>query len=151
MAELQACAALGQPRLMRIWDEAFARSGVRVAQVLLTYLELDSRSLYGNVQRSVEHLLQHKSIVPIFNENDVVSYDELIGAKFGDNDQLSAHLLTATSPSSPAPSGSLSSPTSAASPPTPTAPVASSVTCAASTPRSRSWQAARRARLPWAG
>ncbi len=92
MAELQACAALGQPRLMRIWDEAFARSGVRVAQVLLTYLELDSRSLYGNVQRSVEHLLQHKSIVPIFNENDVVSYDELIGAKFGDNDQLSAHV-----------------------------------------------------------
>ncbi len=92
MAELQACAALGQPRLMRFWDEAFARSGVRVAQVLLTYLELDSRSLYGNVQRSVEHLLQHKGIVPIFNENDVVSYDELIGAKFGDNDQLSAHV-----------------------------------------------------------
>jgi len=92
MAELQACAALGQPRLMRLWDEAFARSGLHVAQVLLTYLELDSRSLYGNVQRSVEHLLKHEGIIPVFNENDVVSYDELIGAKFGDNDQLSAHI-----------------------------------------------------------
>ena len=92
MAELQACAALGQPRLMRLYDEAFSRAGLRVAQVLLTYLDLDSRSLYGNIQRSVEHLLSHKNVVPIFNENDVVSYDELVGARFGDNDQLSAHV-----------------------------------------------------------
>jgi glutamate 5-kinase len=92
MAELQACAALGQPRLMRLWDEAFSRTGVRVAQVLLTYLDLDSRSLHANIQRSVEHLLAHKGVVPIFNENDVVSYDELVGARFGDNDQLSAHV-----------------------------------------------------------
>jgi glutamate 5-kinase len=92
MAELQACAALGQPRLMRLWDEAFSRADTRVAQVLLTYLDLDSRSLYGNIQRSIEHLLSHKNVVPIFNENDVVSYDELVGARFGDNDQLSAHV-----------------------------------------------------------
>jgi glutamate 5-kinase len=92
MAELQACAALGQPRLMRLYGEAFGRAGVHVAQVLLTYLDLDSRALYGNIQRSIERLLAHKSIVPIFNENDVVSYDELIGARFGDNDQLSAHI-----------------------------------------------------------
>jgi glutamate 5-kinase len=90
--ELQACAALGQPRLMRLYDEAFGRSDMRVAQVLLTYLDLDSRSLYRNIQRSVEHLLTHKNIVPIFNENDVVSYEELVGARFGDNDQLSAHV-----------------------------------------------------------
>ena len=92
ISELQACAALGQPRLMRIYDEAFGRAQVRVAQVLLTYLDLDSRSLYRNIERSVEHLLAHKNIVPIFNENDVVSYDELIGPRFGDNDQLSAHV-----------------------------------------------------------
>ncbi len=92
MAELQACAALGQPRLMRLYDEAFTRAGIRVAQVLLTYLDLDSRSLYANIQRSVEHLLSHRNVVPIFNENDVVSYDELVGARFGDNDQLSAHV-----------------------------------------------------------
>ena len=41
MAELQACAALGQPRLMRLYDEAFGRHGVRVAQVLVTYLDMD--------------------------------------------------------------------------------------------------------------
>jgi glutamate 5-kinase len=90
--ELQACAALGQPRLMRLYDEAFGRSDMHVAQVLLTYLDLDSRSLYRNIQRSVEHLLTRKNIVPIFNENDVVSYEELVGARFGDNDQLSAHV-----------------------------------------------------------
>jgi glutamate 5-kinase len=92
MAELQACAALGQPRLLSLWDAAFGKFDVRVAQVLLTYPDLDSRSLYGNIQRSVEHLLAHETIVPIFNENDVVSYDELIGPRFGDNDQLSAHV-----------------------------------------------------------
>ena len=92
MAELQACAAVGQPRLMRLYDEAFGRAGIHVAQVLLTYLDLDSRSLYGNIQRSVEHLLAHKGVVPVFNENDVVAYDELVGARFGDNDQLSAHI-----------------------------------------------------------
>jgi glutamate 5-kinase len=92
IAELQACAALGQPRLMSLYDEAFSRENLRVAQVLLTYLDLDSRSLYLNIQRSVEHLLGHKNVVPIFNENDVVSYDELVGARFGDNDQLSAHI-----------------------------------------------------------
>lgn len=96
MAELQACAALGQPRLMRLYDEAFGRSGMRVAQVLITYLELDSRSLYRNIQRTVEHLLEHKNIVPVFNENDVVSYEELVGARFGDNDQLSAHIAILT-------------------------------------------------------
>ncbi len=92
MDELQACAALGQPRLMRLYDEAFGRSGLRVAQVLVTYLDMDSRSLYGNIQRSVERLLSRPDIVPIFNENDVVSYEELIGPRFGDNDQLSAHI-----------------------------------------------------------
>jgi glutamate 5-kinase len=92
MAELQACASLGQPRLMRLYDEAFGRAGVRVAQVLLTYPDLDSRALYGNIQRTVEHLLAHKDVIPVFNENDVVSYDELVGARFGDNDQLSAHV-----------------------------------------------------------
>lgn len=96
IAELQACAALGQPRLMRLYDEIFSRSGVRVAQVLLTYFDLDSRSLYSNIQGSVDHLLQHKGVVPIFNENDVVSYDELVGARFGDNDQLSAHVAILT-------------------------------------------------------
>jgi glutamate 5-kinase len=94
--ELQACAALGQPRLMRLYDEAFGRGGTRVAQVLVTYLDLDSRSLHRNIQRTVEHLLTRPDVVPIFNENDVVSYEELIGPRFGDNDQLSAHIAVLT-------------------------------------------------------
>ena len=92
MEAIQGCAALGQPRLMRLYDEAFGRSGTRVAQVLVTYLDMDSRSLYGNIQRTVEHLLTRRDVVPIFNENDVVSYEELVGPRFGDNDQLSAHI-----------------------------------------------------------
>jgi glutamate 5-kinase len=92
MDHLQACAALGQPRLMRLYDEAFGRHNVRVAQVLVTYLDMDSRELYANIQRTVERLLKSKNIVPIFNENDVVSYEELVGARFGDNDRLSAEI-----------------------------------------------------------
>ncbi len=92
MDELQACAALGQPRLMSLYDRAFGEHGLRVAQVLVTYLDMDSRELYANIQRTVKTLLRHDNVVPIFNENDVVSYEELVGARFGDNDQLSAHI-----------------------------------------------------------
>ena len=92
MAELQACAALGQPYLIQLYNETFARHGLLAAQILVTYLELDSRSLYANIQASVEHLLALGKVVPIFNENDVVSYEEIIGPRFGDNDQLSAHI-----------------------------------------------------------
>ncbi len=92
MDELQACAALGQPRLMSLYDQAFGQHGLRVAQVLVTYLDMDSRELYANIQRTVKTLLKHDNVVPIFNENDVVSYEELVGARFGDNDRLSAHI-----------------------------------------------------------
>jgi len=92
MDELQACAALGQPRLMSLYDQAFGEHGLRVAQVLVTYLDMDSRELYANIQRTVKTLLRHDNVVPIFNENDVVSYEELVGARFGDNDRLSAHI-----------------------------------------------------------
>ncbi len=89
--ELQACAAIGQPRLMGIYAELFAKHRMFVAQILLTYLDLDSRSLYANGQKTVSHLLRldSGSYVPIINENDVVSHEEI---KFGDNDQLSAHV-----------------------------------------------------------
>ena len=99
MDELQACAALGQPRLMRLYDEAFGRHGVRVAQVLVTYFDMDSREVRANIQRTVARLLKNPNIVPIFNENDVVSYEELVGARFGDNDRLSAHIAVLASAS----------------------------------------------------
>lgn len=89
--ELQACAAIGQPQLMHIYEEQFSKKGLHVAQLLLTYFDLDSRSLYANAQKTLSHLLKLKKFVPIINENDVVSYEEL---KVGDNDRLSAHVAT---------------------------------------------------------
>jgi glutamate 5-kinase len=89
MRELRACAAIGQPRLMHIYEDFFSLHKLHVAQILLTYLDLDSRSLYPNAKKTLEHLLALKNFIPIINENDVVSHEEL---KFGDNDQLSAHV-----------------------------------------------------------
>jgi glutamate 5-kinase len=87
--ELQTCAAIGQPQIMRIYEDNFTRHGLHVAQMLLTYLDIDSRELSANAASTLEHLLTLKTFIPIINENDVVSYEEI---KFGDNDQLSAQV-----------------------------------------------------------
>ncbi|WP_043427669.1 glutamate 5-kinase [Cystobacter fuscus] len=80
----QACAAVGQSRLMRAYEEAFDRANRRVAQLLLTHGDVQDRRRYLNVKHALEHLLEAQ-VVPIINENDTVSVDEL---KFGDNDTL---------------------------------------------------------------
>jgi len=84
----QACAAIGQPLLMQEYRKAFARYGVTVAQVLLTAQVLNNRRTYLNLRNSIETLLK-LAVVPVLNENDSVSTDE-IGSAFGDNDKLSA-------------------------------------------------------------
>lgn len=84
----QACAAIGQPLLMTEYRKAFGRYGVNVAQVLLTADVLNNRKSYLNLRNSIETLLK-LGVVPILNENDSVSTDE-IGSAFGDNDRLSA-------------------------------------------------------------
>ena len=84
----QACAAIGQPLLMAEYRKAFAQHGINVAQVLLTAEVLNNRKTYLNLRNSVEALL-NLGIVPVLNENDSVSTDE-IGSAFGDNDKLSA-------------------------------------------------------------
>jgi len=84
----QACAAIGQPLLMQEYRSAFAVYGLTIAQVLITREVLNNRTSYKNLRNSVETLLS-MGVVPIFNENDAVSTDE-IGTAFGDNDQLSA-------------------------------------------------------------
>jgi glutamate 5-kinase len=84
----QACAAIGQPLIMAAYRKAFASHGITVAQVLLTAEVLDNRKTYLNLRNSIETLLG-LSVVPILNENDSVSTDE-IGSAFGDNDKLSA-------------------------------------------------------------
>ena len=94
LAEKQACAAVGQIRLMHAYDEAFARAGVGVAQYLLTAEDFRDPERFGNIRRTTDALLK-RGVVPIVNENDVVGTAEI---KVGDNDRLSAdvcHFLEA--------------------------------------------------------
>jgi glutamate 5-kinase len=86
MARLQAAAAAGQTILMRAYEEAFAALGVTVAQVLLTHADLSDRARTNNARAALGALLD-LGAVPILNENDSVSVEEI---KFGDNDQLAA-------------------------------------------------------------
>jgi glutamate 5-kinase len=86
LAELQACAAVGQSRLMTIYDQLFSKFSIPVAQVLLTHDDLQHHDRHLNARNTLISLLS-RGVVPIINENDAVSFTEL---KFGDNDQLSA-------------------------------------------------------------
>jgi glutamate 5-kinase len=87
LAELQACAAIGQSRLMATYEKLFAQFGLHVAQVLLTHDDLQHHDRHLNARHTLVTLLERPNVVPIINENDAVSVTEL---KFGDNDQLSA-------------------------------------------------------------
>ncbi len=82
----QMLAAVGQPRLMAMYEQYFAIYGVRVAQVLLTRADLDDRRRYLNARNTLEALL-HQRAIPIINENDTVAVEEI---RIGDNDNLSA-------------------------------------------------------------
>jgi glutamate 5-kinase len=84
----QVLAAIGQGRLMHVYDQLFASQGIRVAQALLTWNDLSDRDRYLNVRNTLISLLE-LGVVPVLNENDVVAVDE-IGENFGDNDRLSA-------------------------------------------------------------
>jgi glutamate 5-kinase len=86
LAELQACAAVGQPRLMATYVDLFARHGLLVAEVLLTHDDLEHHERHLNARNTLVTLLG-RGVVPIINENDAVSFTEI---KFGDNDKLSA-------------------------------------------------------------
>lgn len=86
LAELQACAAVGQSRLMSIYESLFEKHGLRVAQVLLTHDDLRHHERHLNARSTLVRLLQ-LGVVPIINENDAISFTEI---KFGDNDKLSA-------------------------------------------------------------
>ena len=88
---LQAAAAIGQGRLMTLYDQAFAHHGRCVAQVLLTRGDLASRRRYQNACRTLEQLLAW-GVTPVINENDTLATDEL---RFGDNDTLSALVAVA--------------------------------------------------------
>jgi len=118
LEQMQACAAIGQSRLMALYDDAFDRLGCRIAQVLLTEDDFLDPVRHANL-RATLHALLELGVIPIVNENDTVSTMELdrpltparvndeqgehVGAPpangtqsrlFGDNDKLSALLLT---------------------------------------------------------
>lgn len=85
----QALAAIGQGRLMNVYEQLFGWHDVRVAQALLTRRDINDREGYLNIRNTLTGLMDY-GIVPIINENDVVSVDELGGRSFGDNDTLAA-------------------------------------------------------------
>lgn len=86
LPKVQAMAAIGQCRLMGLWDQLFERLGQPVAQILLTRNDIADRTQYLNAQNTFIELL-HMGVIPIVNENDTIAVAEI---KFGDNDTLSA-------------------------------------------------------------
>jgi delta-1-pyrroline-5-carboxylate synthetase len=96
LAQRQACAAVGQGRLMELYHRGFERMGIPVAQLLVTRDDFSNPKRRANLQATVRELLR-RGVVPIVNENDVVSTEELAEGPggFGDNDQLSALLARA--------------------------------------------------------
>lgn len=94
LPEKQACAAIGQIKLMHMYSESFARRGKTVAQILLSGDDFRDRTRFNNIRKTVGTLLE-KKVIPIINENDTITTDEI---KVGDNDKLSAdvaHFLEA--------------------------------------------------------
>lgn len=88
-ATRQACAAVGQAKLMQTYSSLFANFDVTIAQVLLTAGDLATPERAGYVTDTLRRLLQEPRILPIINENDSVAVEEL---KFGDNDMLSVRV-----------------------------------------------------------
>lgn len=91
---LQAVAAVGQSRLMRVYDDAFSAHDVVVGQVLLAPLDFGHRQQYLHARQTLTRLLD-LGVVPVVNENDAIADDEI---RFGDNDRLAAlvaHLVDA--------------------------------------------------------
>lgn len=84
----QVLAAIGQPLLLKMYQEKFAKYDILCSQVLLSAADLDSKKRTNLAQVTIDKLLENL-VVPIINENDVIATEELV---FGDNDQLSAYV-----------------------------------------------------------
>lgn len=94
LARLQAVAAVGQRKLMDAWAAAFAAHSLPVAQLLLTREDVDDRARYLNLRNTIG-AVHELGGVPIVNENDSISTDEIVQISFGDNDILAALVATA--------------------------------------------------------
>ncbi|MFT7672731.1 MAG: glutamate 5-kinase [Gammaproteobacteria bacterium] len=86
IAELQATAAVGQMGLVQAYESGFQKHGILSAQILLTHADLSNRKRYLNARSTLRTLLNYRTI-PVVNENDSVSNEEI---RFGDNDTLGA-------------------------------------------------------------
>lgn len=86
LRHLQAAAAVGQANLIRAYDEGFRRHDLHAGQLLLTHEDFDNRARYLNMRNTLTALFEFRA-VPVINENDTISVDEI---KFGDNDRLAA-------------------------------------------------------------
>lgn len=82
----QALAAIGQPHLMRIFQENFRELGLFTSQCLLSYSDFEKQESQENIKNTINVLVAN-NFIPIINENDTVATDEI---KFGDNDKLAA-------------------------------------------------------------
>jgi glutamate 5-kinase len=86
--DLQAASAVGQGRLYRVWDDLLSAEEVASAQVLLTFFDMSARTHYLNARQTLRRLLAW-NVVPVINENDTTTTDEI---SFGDNDFLAAQV-----------------------------------------------------------
>ncbi len=94
LPQLQAVAAVGQRRLMDAWAVAFQPHTLHVAQVLLTREDIDHRKRFLNLRNTI-HATHALGAIPIINENDTISTDEIVRISFGDNDILAANVACA--------------------------------------------------------
>src|SRR3954449_2245148 len=88
MDELQAASAVGQGKLYQVYDQLLSARGVTTAQVLLTFFDISARTHYLNARQTLRKLLEWR-VVPVINENDTTTTDEI---SFGDNDFLAAQV-----------------------------------------------------------
>src|SRR5207302_1178730 len=88
MDELQAASAIGQGKLYQVYDELLRARGMQTAQVLLTFFDMSARSHYLNARQTLHKLLEWQ-VVPVINENDTTTTDEI---SFGNNDFLAAQV-----------------------------------------------------------
>jgi glutamate 5-kinase len=88
MDELQAASAVGQGKLYQVYDELLRARGLETAQVLLTFFDMSARSHYLNARQTLRKLLEWR-VIPVINENDTTTTDEI---SFGDNDFLAAQV-----------------------------------------------------------
>ncbi len=89
MTTLQACAAVGQTRLMHAYESLLRDHGLHVAQLLLTHEDLETSERAACVRDTLTRLLEFPLTVPVINENDSVAVEEI---RFGDNDKLSSRV-----------------------------------------------------------